>query len=64
MRDCKIDTDVFNTLLDYVEQVEGRMIWQNDIETCKLSLVKQIASPGSMHDTGCSGLVHWGDPEG
>ena len=26
--------------------------------------VKQIASPGSMHDTGCSGLVHWDDPEG
>ena len=19
---------------------------------------------GSMHDTGCSGLVHWDDPEG
>ena len=29
-----------------------------------LSYVKQIASPGSMHDTGCSGLVHWDDPEG
>ena len=29
-----------------------------------LSHVKQIASPGSMHDTGCSGLVHWDDPEG
>ena len=26
--------------------------------------VKQITSPGSMHETGCSGLVHWGDPEG
>ena len=26
--------------------------------------MKRIASPGSMHDTGCSGLVHWGDPEG
>ena len=25
---------------------------------------KQIASPGSMHDTGCSRLVHWDDPEG
>ena len=25
--------------------------------------VKQIASPGLMHDTGCSGLVHWDDPE-
>ena len=22
------------------------------------------ASPGSMHDTGCSGLVHWDDPKG
>ena len=26
--------------------------------------MKWIASPGSMHDTGCSGLVHWDDPEG
>ena len=26
--------------------------------------MKQIASPGSMHETGCSGLVHWADPEG
>ena len=26
--------------------------------------MKQIASPGSMHKTGCSGLVHWDDPEG
>ena len=29
-----------------------------------LSYVKQIASPGLMHDTGCSGLGHWDDPEG
>ena len=43
---------------------EGEMIWENGIETCKLSCVKQIASPGSMHDTGCSGQVHWEDPEG
>ena len=26
--------------------------------------MKQIPSPGSMHDTGSSGLVHWDDPEG
>ena len=26
--------------------------------------MKQIASPGLMHETGCSGLVHWDDPEG
>ena len=25
---------------------------------------KHIASPGSMHDTGCLGLVHWDYPEG
>ena len=29
-----------------------------------LSYVKQIASPGSMQDTGSLGLVHWDDPEG
>ena len=43
---------------------EGGMVWKNGIETCILSYVKQITSPGSMHDTGCSGLVHWDDPEG
>ena len=37
---------------------KGGMIWENGIETCIISYVKQIASPGSMHDTGCSGLVH------
>ena len=40
------------------------MIWDNGIETCIISYVKRIASPGSMHDTGCSGLVHWDGPEG
>ena len=40
------------------------MTLENSIETCKLSYVKPIASPGSMHDTGCLGLVHWDDPEG
>ena len=43
---------------------EGGMIWENDIETCILSYVKRITCPGSMHETGCSGLVHWDDPEG
>ena len=23
-----------------------------------------MVSQGSMHETGCSGLVHWDDPEG
>ena len=40
------------------------MIWENSIETCILPYVKQIASPVSMHETGCSGLVHWDDSEG
>jgi len=37
---------------------------ENSIETCILSYVKQIASPGSMYEAGCSGPVHWDDPEG
>ena len=60
----KRDTDVQNNLLDPVGEGEGGMIWENGIETCMLSYVKQIASPGLMHDTGCSGMVHWDDPEG
>ena len=43
---------------------ESGMIWENGIETCLLSYVKEIAIPGSMHDTGCLGLVSWDDPEG
>ena len=43
---------------------KGGMIWENSIETCILSYVKQISSPGSTHETGCSGLVHWDDSEG
>ena len=43
---------------------KGGMIWENSIETCILSYVKQIASPGSIDETVCSGLVHWDDPEG
>ena len=31
---------------------------------CIISYKKQIASPGSMHDTRSLGLVHWDDPEG
>ena len=42
---------------------EGGMIWENDIETCILTYVKRIASPGSMQDTGCSRRVRWDDPE-
>ena len=53
-----------NSRLDSVGEGEGGMIWENGIETCKISYKKQIASPGSMQDTGCLGLVHWDDPKG
>ena len=43
---------------------EGGMIWENGIETCIISYMKRIASPGLKQDTGCLGLVHWDDPEG
>ena len=43
---------------------EGGMIWENGIETCIILYMKRVASPGSMHDTGCLGLVHWDHPEG
>ena len=57
------DIDVKNRLLDSVGEGKGGMIWENSIETCLLSYVKQITSPGSMHETGCSGLAQWDDPE-
>ena len=50
--------------MDSVGEGEGGKIWENGIETCKISCMKWVASPGSMHDTGCLGLVHWDDPEG
>ena len=64
MRDSKRDTDVQNSLLDSVGEGKGGMIWENGIETCIISYMKRIACPGSMHDAGCLGLLHWDDPEG
>ena len=43
---------------------EGVMISEGSAETCILSHVKRIASPGSTHETLCSGLVPWDDPGG
>ena len=50
--------------MDSVGEGEGEKIWENGIETCIISCMKRVASPGSMHHTGCLGLVHWDDPEG
>ena len=63
MRDSKRDTDVKTRLLDSVGEGEGGMIWENGTETCIISCKKQMASLGSMQDTGCLGLVHWDDSE-
>ena len=62
MQDSKKDTDVYSGLLDSMGEGEGGMIWENGIGTC-ISYMKRVTFPGSMHDTGCLGLVHWDDPE-
>ena len=43
---------------------EDGMVWENGIEAYTKSYMKQITSPGSIHDKGCLGLVHWDDPDG
>ena len=50
--------------MDSVGEGEGGKIWENGIETCIISCMKRVASPGLMHNSGCLGLVHWDDPEG
>ena len=64
MQDRKRDTDAQHRLLDSVGEGEGGMMWETSIETCILPYVKQITSPGSIHETGHSGMVHWDGPEG
>ena len=51
MQNRKRDTDVQNRLLDSVGGGEGGMFRKNSIETCILFRVKQIISPGWMHET-------------
>ena len=55
MQNRKRDTDVQNRLLDSVGEGEGGMFQENSIETCILSRVKQITSPGWMHETSAQG---------
>ena len=55
MQDRKRNTDVQNSLLDSMGEGEGGLIWENSIKTCILSSMKQIASPGWMHDTSARG---------
>ena len=51
MQNRKRDTDVQNRILDSVGEGEGGMFRDNSIETRMLSRVKQITSPGWMHET-------------
>ena len=51
MQNRKRDTDVQNRILDSVEEDEGGVFQENNTETCILSRVKQITSPGWMHET-------------
>ena len=59
MQNRKRDTDVQNRLLDSVGEGEVGMFQENSIETCILSRVRQITSPGWMHErsaqTWCTG---------
>ena len=61
MQNRKRDTDVQNRLLDSVGEGDGGMFRENSIKTCILSRVKQITSPGWMHETSarawCSGKI-------
>ena len=50
--------------MDSVGEGESGEIWENSIETCIISCMKGVASPRSMHDAGCLGLMHWDNPEG
>ena len=51
MQNRKRDTDVQNRLLDSVGEGKSGMFQENSIKTCILSRVKQITSPGWMHET-------------
>ena len=59
MQNRERDTDVQNRILDSVGEGEGGMFQENSIETCISSRVKQITSPGWMHEpsaqTWCTG---------
>ena len=55
MQNRKRDTDVQNRFLDSVGEGEGGMFRENSTETSILSRVKQITSPGWMHETSAQG---------
>ena len=58
----KRDAGVKNRLLGSGRRRGG--IWENSTETRVLPYAKRSTGPGSMQETGRSGLVHWDDPGG
>ena len=54
-----LSAEIVNLNLQWVHNPTKKILFW-----CLLPYVKQIASLGLMHETGCSGLVHWDDPEG
>ena len=54
-RKTDTDTDVQNRLWDSVGEGEGGMLLENSIETSIISRVKQIPSPGWMHEASAQG---------
>ena len=57
MQNRERDTVVQNRLWDSVGEGEGGMFRRHSIKTFILSRVKQITSPGWMHEA--SALMHW-----
>ena len=55
MQNRERDTDVQNRLWDSVGEGEDGMFRENSIETSILSRVKEITSPGWMHETSAQG---------
>ena len=55
MQNRRRDKDVQNRLLDSVGEGEVGMFRENSIEISILSRVKQITSPGWMHETSARG---------
>ena len=49
-------------LSDWITTTAKHKLCIKALETCIISYMKRVASPGSMHNTGCLGLVHWDDP--
>ena len=52
-KECKTEkeTQMYRTHMDSVGEGEGGMFRENSIKACILSRVKQITSPGWIHET-------------